>query len=63
MRIEKIEKVILTSEEVSTLNKALSIIDDVYNAANSNGEFEKQTSKIITALTDFLDEVNIDLKK
>ena len=63
MRIEKIEKVTLTSEEVNTLDKALSIIDDVYTAANSKGELEKQTSNIITALTDFLDEVNVDLKK
>ena len=63
MRIEKIEKVVLTSEEVNTLDKALSIIDDVYTAANSKGELEKQTSNIITALTDFLDEVNVDLKK
>ena len=63
MRVEKIEKVVLTREEVDALNKALSIIDDVYNAANSKGELEKQTSDMITALTDFIDNAEIDLKK
>ncbi len=62
MKIEKTEKVILTTEEATTLNKALDIIDKVYDISNSKGELEKQTSDIITALTNFIDDAEIDLK-
>lgn len=63
MRVEKIEKVILTEEEVNILNQALNIIDNVYNVADRKGELENQTSDIITALTNFIDDAEIDLKK
>ena len=64
MRIEKIEKVVLTAEEFNVIEKSLDIIEKIYSDCEEKGELERYTQEIITPLHDFLYSVEIEqLKK
>ncbi len=63
MKIEKIEKVILTEEEYNILGESLDIIEKIYDICEEKGELEKQTYNIVTPLHDFINSVKVELKK
>ena len=60
MKIEKIEKVILTETEFLILEKATDLLDSIYRTAMQEGQIEKETSNILASLSDFIDD-NIEI--
>ena len=61
MKIEKIEKVILTETEFLILEKATNLLDSIYRTAMQEGQIEKETSNILALLSNFIDD-NIEIE-
>lgn len=61
MKIEKIEKVILTEEEFNIIGESLDIIEKIYDICEEKGELEKQTENIVDSLNDFINNAEIEL--
>ena len=60
MRIEKVEKVVLTKEEFDIVEKSLNIVEIAYNLCEEEGELERQTHDTVTLLRDFINNVDIE---
>ncbi len=61
MKIEKIEKVILTETEFLILEKATDLLDSIYRTAMQEGQIEKEISNILASLSNFIDD-NIEIE-
>ena len=61
MRIEKVEKVILTEKEADIINEALNIIEKVYALSITGEKLEKEINNLMEALNDFCDEIEIEI--
>ena len=59
MKIKIIEKVILTEEEMNTLNDACYVIEELYRISPSNSELDKQLGELLTSLSDLIDNVEV----
>ena len=61
MKIEKIEKVILTETEFLILEKATDLLDSIYRTAMQEGQIKQEISNILASLSDFIDD-NIEIE-
>lgn len=62
MKVVTIEKVILNREEMNALDKACTILEEIYAMVPSGSKLDKQLSELLTPLADFIDDVEVILE-
>ena len=63
MKIEKIERIILTQEEKAILSKALDILDEIYDECESDSDIENYADEARDDLKFLLENAKVESGK